>query len=91
MLQFKQEITEKTIEITHDDWFSIQGSFVFLKSKSGIWIDPYTTLKLSPNHSKTLSDSIAQSESVLNERIARLQKILLTSYAENKWIYVDGD
>ena len=56
--------------------------------KTGIYIDPYSDTRISPEHAKLLANSIGNSKS---SKIAKLVAMLNKAGEKSKWIIVLGN
>jgi hypothetical protein len=75
--------------ILHDKVLrKIEASFLDLKNKTGIYIDPYGKTRVYPEHQKILIDYLSDFK---DEDVVSLVNYLIEARAGNEVIIADGD
>ena len=77
-----------TIQI--DEFKQLNPSLDKLKMKTGIYIDPYGTTRVSPEHLKLLISDLTSKKSVILKNL-KFMNILNEALIQNKWIIFEGD
>ena len=78
------------VQLSGDDWSKLDQELVFLRSKTGVWLDPYSDTRLAPEHAKLLVDAIRSAQHK-GDNIAKLVRALDQSVTMDRWILAIGD
>lgn len=77
-------------QLSHDDWSKLDQELAFLRSKTGLWLDPYSDTRLAPDHAKVLVDAIRSAQHK-GDSIEKLVRALDQSVAMDRWLLAIGD
>lgn len=66
----------------------LEGYFLLLKEKTGIYIDPYGKTRIYPDHQKILVNCLAD---IKDEEVIKFVKFLTKAINEDEVIISDGD
>lgn len=78
------------VQLSDDDWSRLDQELLFLRSKTGVWLDPYSDTRLAPNHAKLLGDAIRSAQHK-GDNIEKLLKALDQSVTMDRWMLAIGD
>jgi hypothetical protein len=78
------------VQLNDDDWSELDQELAFLSSKTGVWLDPYSTTRLAPDHAKLLVDAIRSAQHK-SDNIGNLVSALDQSVATDRWMLAIGD
>jgi len=78
------------VQISDDDWSKLDQELVFLRLKTGVWLDPYADTRLSPDHAKLLVDAIRSAQHK-GDNIEKLVSALDQSVTMDRWMLAIGD
>lgn len=76
--------------ISDSDWSELRQELVLLRSKTGVWLDPYVDTRLAPGHAKILVDAI-RSARHKGGNIEKLASALDESVRLDRWMLAIGD
>lgn len=84
--------SKPTISLSQTDFLKLVPYFNILDEKSGVLIDGYTDIKLSPEHANILYDIINNSKDLRNNNnIENLINMLMYAKDYNQWINITGE
>ena len=69
----------------------LQPSFDILKFKTGIIIDQYSDVRLSPEHAGILLESMDKAIQISVKKLYNFSIVLKEAIIESKWIMLTGD
>jgi hypothetical protein len=77
-------------KLDFSDWSELHEALALLKSKTGVWLDPYSDTRIAPDHAKLLVRAI-RSKPYMNRSIETLARTLDESVSSNRWLLAIGD
>ena len=78
------------VQLSDDDLSKLDQERAYLRSKTGVWLDPYSDTRLAPDHAKLLVNAI-RSARHKGDNIDRLARALDQSVAMDRWLMAIGD
>ena len=78
------------VQLSFEDWSKLDQELAFLRSKTGVWLDPYSDTRLAPDHAKLLVDAIRSAQHK-GDNIEKLVRALDQSVAMDRWMLAIGD
>jgi hypothetical protein len=78
------------VQLSVDDWSELEQELTFLRSKTGVWLDPYSDTRLAPDHAKLLVNAIRSGRHG-GDNIEKLVRALDQSVTMDRWILAIGD
>ncbi|MEP3225202.1 MAG: hypothetical protein ABJO01_04455 [Parasphingorhabdus sp.] len=82
---------ESDITFPYKDWQIIEPAIESLKSRTGIYIDPYADTRLSNDHAVLLRKLIAENVNNPSPEITKLCGMLAESGQTGRWLLFLGD
>ncbi|WP_041411680.1 hypothetical protein [Serratia sp. FGI94] len=80
--------TKPSLILTDKVLRKIEASFLKLKNKTGVYIDPYGKTRVYPEHQKILIDDLSDFK---DEDVVSLVNYLIEARNDNEVIIADGD
>jgi hypothetical protein len=77
-------------KLSDDHLHGLEQEFLFLRSKTGVFLDPYSNTRLAPDHAKLLSEAI-KANGPKSKGIKRFAAMLDESVRSGRWIMALGD
>lgn len=81
----------ETVTLTDVGFNKIERALNELRGKTGLYIDPYSDTRVSPDHAKLLWTLIISDCSEMTGELEGLGEMLRKSFEESRWILVLGD
>ena len=78
------------VQLDDDDWAKLDQELAFLKSKTGVFLYPYSDTRLAPDHARLLVDAIRSAQHK-GDNIEKLATMLDQSVAMDRWMLAVGD
>jgi hypothetical protein len=78
------------LSLSYEDWSRIRNELLFLKQKTGVWLDPYSNTRLSPDHARLLRDAL-QARTEKSEGVQELILKLDDAVKQSRWMLIIGD
>jgi hypothetical protein len=78
------------LSLSKSDVVYLEKYMALLRKKTGVYIDPYGTTRLYPNHGKILFNSIKH-QGYINDKIKNFLLILQRAMDENEVLLFEGD
>jgi len=85
---------QKEVLVTLDEsaLTKLEPAFKLLQAKSGVYVDPYGTTRISPDHAKIILSEIEKfAEASLSTRIRKTRSVLEHAKNNNDWLIALGD
>ena len=82
--------TEK-MTLPDKDFYLMEKSFAILERKTGVKIDQYSDIKLSPDHAQILLDNTCKEIFESTVSLKKLYSFLVDSFKKSYWLYLEGD
>jgi len=79
------------MSISNETWRHLSKPIGYLKKKTGIWIDPHSDTRLSPDGATLLLEAINSAGTSYANDHRDLLKLLELSAKEDQWILFVGD
>lgn len=78
------------VQLSDHDLSELDQELVFLRSKTGVWLDPYSDTRLAPDHAKILVDAIRSAQHK-GDNIEKLVRALDQCVTMDRWMLAIGD
>lgn len=79
------------VTLTDSSFKRIEKALNKLKEKTGLFVDPYSDTRISPDHAQLLQTLIIDSCSERTDELEALEDMLRKSAEKSWWILVEGD
>ena len=78
------------VQLSDDDLSKLDQERAFLRSKTGVWLDPYSDTRLAPDHAKLLAGAIRSAQHK-GDSIEKLVRALDQCVTMDRWMLAVGD